>query len=351
MSEHQTITELSVPSYYSPEKVGQVWNIPYQQRAEQAQRWSEVHQISPASSDQVKIALILIDVQNTFCIPGFELFVGGSSGSGAVEDNHRLCEFIYRYLGMITHITATMDTHTTMQIFHPIFLVDQAGEHPEPMTLISYEELEQGRWLFNPSVAHSLGIDEKFGQEYLIHYARELRDRKKYDLTIWPYHALLGSIGHALVPSVEEAIFFHTIARNSQPSIEIKGDNPLTEHYSALGPEIRSAPGGQVIAEKNRKFLQTVIDFDMVIIAGQAKSHCVAWTVADLLTDIQDYDADLTNKVYLLEDCTSPVVVPGTIDFSEPADEIFNRFAQAGMHIVRSSDPVQNWPRVKDLYS
>ena len=64
---------------------------------------------------------MLIDVQNTFCIPDFELYVGGRSGRGAVEDNTRLCEFIYRNLGNITHITATMDTHMTMQVFHAIF--------------------------------------------------------------------------------------------------------------------------------------------------------------------------------------------------------------------------------------
>jgi nicotinamidase-related amidase len=47
-----------------------------------------------------------------------------------------------------------------------------------------------------------------------------------------------------------------------------------------------------------------------VIIAGQAKSHCVAWTIDDLLTEIQSQDPSLAQKVYLLEDCSSPVVVP-----------------------------------------
>ncbi len=63
---------------------------------------------------------------------------------GAVEDNRRLCEFIYRNLGRITHITATLDTHTAMQIFHPIFLVDSHGQNPAPLTLISYEDILKG---------------------------------------------------------------------------------------------------------------------------------------------------------------------------------------------------------------
>jgi nicotinamidase-related amidase len=286
-------------------------------------------------------------VQNTFCIPGFELFVGGRSGTGAVEDNLRLCQFIYRNLHRITQITATLDTHTAMQVFHPIFLVDKRGQHPAPLTLISYEDLLSGRWRFNQAIAPSLGIDPEYGQEHLLHYAQTLKERHKYDLTIWPYHVMLGSIGHALVPAVEEAIFFHTMARYSQPEFEIKGSNPLTEHYSAIGPEVLDGPRGERIAEKNRKFIRDLENFDAAIIAGQAKSHCVAWTIDDLLNDILSYDHRLVGKVYLLEDCTSPVVVPGVVDYTEQADEAFRRFSQAGMHVVRSTEPLHTWLKLK----
>jgi len=75
-----------------------------------------------------------------------------------------------------------------------------------------------------------------------------------------------------------------------------------------------------------------------VIIAGQAKSHCVAWTIEDLLTEIKQVDSTLTKKIYLLEDCTSPVVVPGVVDYTEQANTIFTRFADAGMHIIKSTE-------------
>ena len=75
-----------------------------------------------------------------------------------------------------------------------------------------------------------------------------------------------------------------------------------------------------------------------MIIAGQAKSHCVAWTIDDLLTEIQSQDPPLARKIYLLEDCSSPVVVPGMIDFTEQADQAYQRFADAGMHLVKSTD-------------
>jgi nicotinamidase-related amidase len=341
--------ELPVPPHFDPLRVGEIWKVPYQPRAEKAVQWARRCHIRPASTDRVRISLIAIDVQNTFCIPGFELFVAGRSGMGAVEDNRRLCEFVYHNLGVLTQITATLDTHTAMQIFHPIFLINDHSEHPAPHTLVSYDDILKGRWKFNPQISDSLHIEASFGQQHLLHYAQALKERGKYDLTIWPYHAMLGSIGYALVPALEEALFFHTITRNSQVDFEVKGSNPLTEHYSAIGPEVLDGPSGETIDQKNNKFIQKLEQFDVVVIAGQAKSHCVAWTIDDLLGDIRTFDERLVQKVYLLEDCTSPVVVPGVVDYTEPADAAFQKFAQAGMHIVRSTDPIQSWPGVPDL--
>lgn len=341
----QTIPQLPIPPHFDRHRVGEVWRVPYQERAAAAEAWAKQHALAPASSDPVRLCLLAIDVQNTFCIPEFELFVGGRSGSGAVEDNTRLCEFIYRNLGQITEIAPTMDTHTTVQIFHPIFWVNPQGEHPTPAaTLIGPEDVEQGLWRINPAVAYSLGTDPDLLQQHALHYTRQLTQDGKYPLTVWPYHSMLGGIGHALVSAVEEACFFHCIARSSQTRFEIKGNHPLTENYSVLRPEVLQGSDGADLAQKNSSLIQKLLAFDAVIIAGQAKSHCVAWTIADLLTEIQAVDAQLARKVYLLEDCTSAVVVPGIVDYTDQADAAFERFRQAGMQVVRSTEPMATWP-------
>src|SRR5512134_3993920 len=141
--------EMPIPSHYDPATVGEVWKVPYEERAVEARTWAKEHDLMPAARDEFRIALLLVDVQNTFCIPGFELYVGGRSGWGAVEDNRRLCEFIYRNLGVITEISPTMDTHRAVQIFHSIFLVNDRGEHPAPFTLVSAEDIRKGTWRFN----------------------------------------------------------------------------------------------------------------------------------------------------------------------------------------------------------
>ena len=339
-----TFRQLPIPPHFDPATVGDVWRVDYRQRAEDAEAWAKQHNIPPASADEARVSLMVVDCQNTFCIPGYELFVAGRSGMGAVEDNVRLCEFIYRNLGLITEIAPTMDTHRAMQIFHPVFWINDAGEHPTgAATIITAEVVEQGTWKVNPAVAHSVAEGDLARLErHALHYVREL-SKGRYPLMVWPYHSMLGGIGHALVSAVEEALFFHSVARASQTRFEIKGDNPLTENYSVLSPEVLEGPDGEPIAEKNASFLQRLLDFDRVIIAGQAKSHCVAWTIHDLLAEVTARDLKIAEKIYLLEDCTSPVVVPGVVDFTEDADEAFRRFAEAGMHVTRSTDPIEVW--------
>jgi nicotinamidase-related amidase len=339
-------SELSIPPHFDPDKVGQVWRVPYQERAENAKKWTAQHKIKPAPQDKFRILLLLVDVQNTFCIPGFELYVGGRTGSAAVDDNQRLCKFIYRNLDIITQICPTMDTHQAVQIFHSIFLVNAKGEHPAPFTLISTEDVEKGVWKSNPEVSQSLNMDPAYGQKFLEHYTRKLKAGGKYDLTIWPYHAMLGGIGHALVSSVEEAIFFHGIARCSRPDFQVKGSNPLTENYSIISPEVLEDTDGNQIAEKNSGLIKKLLDTDAVVIAGQAKSHCVAWTIDDLLRETGAAKRKLAEKVYLLEDCTSPVVIPGVVDYTDQANEAFQRFSDTGMHVLRSTDPVERWPGI-----
>jgi len=82
--------------------------------------------------------------------------------------------------------------------------------------------------------------------------------------------------------------------------------------------------------------VQLLQSFDAVVLAGQAKSHCVAWTVEDLLDDLP------AERLYLLEDCMSPVVVAGAVDFTAEADEAVARFAGRGVHVVPSTDPIDS---------
>jgi nicotinamidase-related amidase len=334
------VDELPLPPHVDPERIGEVWRVEYELRFREALAWAGRHDVAPAASDQTRVCLLAVDVQNTFCTPGFELFVAGRSGTGALDDNRRLVEFLYRNLGTITQAFVTMDTHQAFQIFHAPFLVDDDGRHPDPYTLVGGADVDSGRWHVDSAAAEAMELSASYGDAQLRAYVEALASGGKFELTIWPFHAMLGGIGHALVSAVEEALFFHAVARRSQTHFELKGRNPLTEHYSVFGPEVLEGPHGETLGERNAVLVRSLLGFDAIVVAGQAKSHCVAWSIDDLLRAAPE----IAERLYLLEDCSSPVVVPDVIDYTDDADAAFARFAAAGAHVVRSADAMSDWP-------
>ena len=346
----RTHTALPLPAFYD---AGNVVNdtrwIDYQALQASAIEWRAQHNLRAVATDRVKIGMLVIDAQNTFCHPQGELFVAGASGTGAIDDSVRTVEFIYRNLDIISGIDCTLDTHRMFAVFHPSFLVNEQGDHPAPFTQVTNAEVRAGVWKPSPFMTSALGVTLMAAEGHLEHYTAELENAGRYALTIWPYHGVLGDKGHNLVSGLIEAANFHGLARGAQPGFEVKGTHPLVENYSVLGPEVRQLFDGTPIP-RNTKFVEKLLKYDALIIAGQAKSHCVAWTIDDLLSDILAKDPSLARKVYLLEDCTTPIVVkdPSTgnviYDYGPDADAAFDKFRVAGMHVVSSTDPIQNWP-------
>jgi nicotinamidase-related amidase len=147
---------------------------------------------------------------------------------------------------------------------------------------------------------------------------------------------------------IEEAVLFHAFARGAADLPEIKGGNPLSERYSIFKEEVTTCFDGRPIAgaQKNSRLIKTLLEADVVILAGLASSHCVKESIADLLGDIKALDPSLARKVYILADCTAAVVIPGVADFTDDAEHALTEFAAAGMHVVKSTDPIGSWPEI-----
>ncbi len=185
---------LPLPPHWAPESVGEIRRLDYGGLFSAARSWRAEHGIAPAAHDRFRIALVAVDVQNTFCTPGFELFVAGRSGTGALDDSRRLCEFVYRNLDAVTQVFPTLDTHQALQIFHPALLVDAEGRPPEPFTTVSADDVAAGRWRVDAAAAEGLGLDPAYAEAHLRYYTDSLASGGKYGLTIWPFHAMRGGI-------------------------------------------------------------------------------------------------------------------------------------------------------------
>ena len=345
--------ELDIPSFYDPENARR-WSYRPDAQAlfEEAGRWRARHAVPASGTDRRKIHLLLVDLQKDFCFPEGSLYVGGRSGRGAMDDNDRIARFVYRNLARLTEITCTLDTHYPFQIFSPSFWLDREGAPLTAHREITTDDVRAGRVKPNPAIAGWVaGGDLAWLRRHVEFYCAELERSGKYTLYLWPPHCLLGGEGHVLAGVVQEARLFHAYARGSRDGTEIKGDNPLTENYSVFSPEVLGNHDGGALAGRNSAFLETVLAADALVIAGQAASHCVKSSVEDLLAAIQATDASLARKVYLLRDGMSSVAVadparPGAFlfDFTPQAEAALTRFAEAGMHVVSSTEPMASWP-------
>ena len=345
-------TELPLPSFHDPKNAERFAYAPDEQAVfNAASAHRKAHAIRPAASDALNVHLLLIDVQKDFCFPQGSLFVGGRSGRGAMDDNRRIAELVYKNLATISQITTTMDTHFAYQIFFPSFWVDREGEPLTAHREITSQQIDAGEVRPNPAVAKWLcGGNYPWLMQQVRHYTAELEKAGKYKLYLWPPHCLLGGAGHALAGVVHEARLFHSFARGSQSHVEVKGGHPLTENYSVMQPEVLTRHDGRPLAQKNTSFLRTLLTADAVLIAGQAASHCVKSSIDDLLAEVVATDPLLAKKIYVLTDCMSAVTVPDgkggfVADFTEAADAALKRFADAGMNLVKSTDPMSGWLR------
>ncbi len=300
----------NLPAFYDPNRIGTLFHPDVAAIANNA----STANLSAAITDKQNVHLVIIDMQTDFCHPGGSLYV-----PGAMDDIRRLIEFIYTHAERISNITCSLDSHLPHQIFHPAWWADENGRHPDPFTMISYEDIKNGKW--RPLVAPVKSTN----------YVKKLEEDAKKTLTIWPFHVGIGSVGNALDPELWTAVFWHSIARKTQPTWLTKGSIPLTEHYSIIQPEV--AVPSHPMGGKNKPFLDTLSSADVILIAGEAESHCVLETVEDLIEDLP-HELD---KIYFLRDCTSPVQHPD-VDFHAIALNRFTEFEKQGVNFINSTD-------------
>lgn len=243
-------------------------------------------------------ALLIIDPQNDFCKAPAKydtgdgtVFVRGGSlyVPGAEKDMERLAEFILNNMLELNDIYITFDDHKRIDIAHQMWWSDGKGDQPDPFTVITYKDIKDGKWFARiPDM-----------QSWTEFYLRTLEMQGNYPHVIWPYHCIAGTEGAAMVPILDDAISEWSLHRCSYPEIIRKGQNMLTEHYSAVKAEVETKDKDTQV---NENLVAELRLFDTVYVAGEAFSHCLANTVRDLVR----YGVDPKNIV-ILKDCTSNV--------------------------------------------
>ncbi len=265
--------------------------------------------VKQAKDDEVKTLLLAIDVQNDF------MDDGALGVPGAKEDVKRLIQFVYDHFEDITHITASLDTHKPHQIFHPCWWENQDGEEPEPLTIITYEDIKEGKWI------------PRYEKEKSMTYVQKLEESSKKQLCIWPYHCIQGTFGHSLEGQFAKLSYYHSVMRGYDFTTIVKGEDPLSEMYGIIQPEY---------SEKDlvrKDVIEQLKQYDRILVAGEAKSHCVLETIYQIIAHLQG-ENELLQNIYVLTDCTSSI--PG---FEEQTENECERLHEEyGIHFITTNE-------------
>ena len=240
--------------------------------------------------NRLNVHLLIIDPQNDFCDPNS----GSLYVAGADKDTDRLATMLHRIgdkLGR-QNIHVTLDTHHNLDIGHPIFWIGPDGNHPAPFTIITEDDLNKGVW--RTTVPQFMDRARA--------YLNALTSNKRYPLCVWPPHCRIGTVGHNVYPSLAKELETWELKYPGFVDYVTKGSNIFTEHYSAVQADVPDPvdPSTQL----NTNLITTLQDADLIAIAGQARSHCVANTITDVANN---FGEDNIKKFVLLEDCTSDV--------------------------------------------
>lgn len=272
-------------------------------------RMAGSEQLTPSKQNQERVLFIGIDIQQDF------MEQGALGVPGAHEDVARMTEFLYRSMDKISNIAVSIDTHTPHQIFHPCWWVDGNGCNPDPYTLITLADLDSGKWkaVINPIASRD--------------YVEHLEKDGKKTLCIWPYHCIQGTAGCALENQFSNMLYFHSVAKKTVVQRIVKGQDPLSEMYGVIKPEYDTK--GYI----NLDFLNKLESYDKIIIAGEAKSHCVLESIRQIL-EYYESRPEITQKIYILEDCMSSI--PGFENATEQAFAAFK--SKYRVNLVKSTD-------------
>ncbi len=345
------------PFAQAPHLGGALYATREEEVAAQARAWRETHKLKRAEQDEHRVLVLPIDVQVGFCMDpetvaanlpwtpkGGALYVPGSA-----QDTTRACRFILDNLARITTIAPSLDTHQVFQIFHADFWAhSESGAPPPPFTVMA-SATEASEVVGHHPDGSSAPYRARRSPELAAAYPAALEEVGAAPLTIWPYHCRLGSTHHALMPILSEVQLFHSIARDTPARFDMKGQRPLTESYGVVGDEVAQLQGVPVGEKARPGYIEALLEYEQIVVFGQALSHCVKATVDQIAAAFSAIDPALLQRITVLSDCCSPVSpIPGfegdpesPLNFPAVGQKALAKWAGMGIGVQASTDPLR----------
>ena len=165
------------------------------------------------------VQLIIIDPQRDFCDSNGALYV-----AGAEEDMNRLAVLVTRLQDKVSDIHITLDSHSMVDISHPIWWRNTAGAHADPFIQIIAADLRAVTWTTTQASAY----------ERTHSYLNALATGGRYRHVVWPYHCLIGDEGHAVMPELS-GMDKHTLDASRYGLSRARIDGLGASEYTLVG--------------------------------------------------------------------------------------------------------------------
>jgi nicotinamidase-related amidase len=275
------------------------------------------------------IHLLVIDPQNDFCdlpadyLPADPLHKGDTLKpqlpvSGAHADMLRLADFMQRGMRGLSDISVTLDSHHKVGIERPAMWMQADGSAVNPFTQITAADVRAGKYL--PRNPKSL--------PRVLAYLDALEAGQRYVHMVWTPHCEIGTWGHNVHANVRAAYNAWEERELGVVNKVTKGSNPWTEHYSAVMAEVPDA--GDPTTQLNRVLIDILTQSDLVLIAGEAGSHCVKATTEHIA---DNFGAGGLDKLVILKDCISPVA-----GFEQQYQDFLRDMGARGLQVSTTAD-------------
>lgn len=282
-----------------------------------------------------RIHLLIIDPQNDFCdVPADArprvqdvAMAPALPVSGADQDMRRLADFVVRMGPRLRDITVTLDSHPYVAIERTTFWKTRAGQPVAPFTLIDADSVAKGDFV---PLSHA---------DLVLQQLRALEQAGRYQLVVWPVHCVTGTWGHNIHAAIAESLQAWELQSRRTPHKVLKGEYPWSEHYGAFEAEV--AVEAVASTQFNTALAKRITeDVDLLLVAGEASSHCVAASVDQLLQAMPTLSLEPGFQVVLLSDCMSPVS-----GFEAQAEQFLQRAGAAGVQRLTAAQVLQAFSR------
>ncbi|HTM68225.1 MAG TPA: isochorismatase family protein [Candidatus Binatia bacterium] len=235
-------------------------------------------------------ALLHVDVQATF-MPG---------GGLAVADGDKILPAV---LALQAHFDTRGQIYCTLDQ-HPYGHISLASSY---VGLAPYAQLDLKAIAGWTSKKNGIAKDALFDLRDLTRYLREVGSQ-----TLWPDHGIAGSVEADMHPALWNAAHGHF------DFVLIKGYDAKVDSYSGFRDNLKQTTGLGATMREN--------GVERIFVDGLAFDFCVGWSAIDAAAE--------GFEVYLIEEATRSVNLPGTVDRMR-AD-----LAAAGVKLVTAADVI-----------